>query len=55
MHQIEYLLDMARQDDKQGERSQAQNLYSCAIQLALKTVSFHSSCITVIGVTKLVT
>ena len=53
MHQIEYLLDMARQDDKQGERSQAQNLYSCAIQLALKAVSFF--CITVIGVTRLVT
>lgn len=55
MHQIEYLLDMALQEDKQGQRSQAQNLYQCAIQLALEAVSCQS-CITVLkGVIRLET
>lgn len=39
MHQIEYLFDLALRDDEWGQRSQAEKMYTCAIQVALEAVS----------------
>ena len=39
MHQIEYLLDLALLDDERGQKSQAEKMYNCAIEVALEAVS----------------
>ena len=39
MHQIEYLVELAVMDDEKGQRSEAEKMYTSAIDLALQAVS----------------
>ncbi len=48
MHQVEYLLEVAMRDEKKGFVKKAIDMYTCAVELALKVVCIHVNVVTIV-------